>query len=149
LLQRPIIGNIVVEGVDAEFIGLLVIIGLGDGVYDVSRLSATGFEAVEDESRDVDKQGVVLANEELVDQSSGRRIFPWVIEGNSGHAFDYHHVIALVLMIMPGFDHTGIAGSDIYLAEFLKHGVIAAEHFHKLSPLIRYPPELLNLDPVY
>ena len=143
MLQRPIIGNIVVEGVDAEFIGLLVIIGLGDGVYDVSRLSATGFEAMENEGRYVEKHRVILANEKLVDQSSGGGILPRVIEGNSGHAFDYHHVIALILVIMPGFYHTGIAGSDIYLTEFLKHGVIAAEHLHQLSPLVGYPPELL------
>lgn len=130
LLQRPVIGYIVVEGVDAEFVGLFVIIGPGDGVYHISRVRAIGFEAMKNQGRDVDKHRVVLANEELVDQSSGRRIFPLVIEGNFGHAFNYHHVVALILVIVPGFYHTGIAGGDIHLTKFLKHGVIAPEQLH-------------------
>ena len=117
-----------------------MIIRLGDGVCHIGRLGAIGFEAVENKGRDVDKHGVVFTNEKLVDQFFGGRILSLVIEGDFCHAFNYYHVIGLILVIMPGFYHAGIAGGDIYLTEFLKHRVIAAEHFHQLSPLIRYPP---------
>lgn len=149
LLQGPVIGYIIVKGVNTEFVRLFVVIVLSDGVYHIGRLGAVGFEAMENEGRDVYEHGVVLAHEKLVDQSFGGRILSLVIEGNFCHTFNHHHVIGLILVIMPGFYYARIAGSDIYLTKFLKHGVIAAEHFHKLPSLIGYPPQLLYLDAVY
>ena len=107
-----------------------MVVRLRHSVYYIGRLRTIGFEAMKNQTRDADEHRIVFADKELVDQPFGGGILPLVTEDNLGHAFDHHHVVGLILVVMPGFDHIRVAGGDIYLTELLKHRVITAEHFH-------------------
>ena len=55
----------------------------------------------------------------------GRRTFPVIKQSHFHHPDEHGKIIILFLMIMPGFYHPGIGGSDVYLTETAEDRIIA------------------------
>jgi len=115
---------------------------------EVGGFLAQGLEAVIHHWRHAYEQGILLSHKELIYLPLGDRSLPAVIESHLHHPLYAGEVIRLLLMVVPGLDHSGISSGQVHLAEAVEYLIIAAQDLHQPAALIRDYPQILGLYPI-
>ena len=134
--------------IEAEFVGVLVVVDFSGEVDNHGLLVGDAFEAVIDEVGYLNQKWAVLADEEFIHEAFGGRVFAGVEEDDFHHAFDADEMVSLFFVIVPGLGDAGVGGGHVDLAELdvLALLVVGAEHFHEPSALVAMDGELFDGD---
>src|SRR5258706_4772129 len=120
------------------FIRVLIVVAFCGVVHDDRFVVAYAFEAVIDVVGDFDEEGGVVAYDEFVDHAVGGGVFAAVVEDDFHLASYADEMVGLFVVVVPGFDHAGVGGGHVDLAELdvVALFVVGAEHFHQPAALV-------------
>src|SRR5690606_15413509 len=136
-------GPVVVERavrLEAMFVGLGPVVRLVGHVDNERGRQADALPAVVDAVRHPHEHRPLPADEELVDDALGGRSLARVDQHQLDHAAHAREMVDLLLVVVPRFDHAGIGGRDVDLAELRELRIVDPKNLHQPSPLVGDEP---------
>src|SRR2546427_5282709 len=134
VLDRPVVGDLVVEGVHPDY--FLGVVGLIQANRDDGFRASNPLHAVPNSGGNGDELVVVLPQKKLVHFAASGRAFTVIVKDALDHAAHGGVVERDLLVEMPSLDHTWVHDRKIGLPKAMEYGPVPAKKMHDAAPLV-------------